>query len=278
MSLSRLQNARRVSGAGLLASVGRGYAYDADAESFLAAVQAADGQPLEYSYRLAVSSFVAGCKADGIWSAIAVCYVLCGARTLAGALTALKGSNPTNNGPFVTGDYTRGGLTPGLKGNGSTKFLNTGRADNTDGQDNNHRAVYITQTNTALFGHYLGARNANATNMTEIYQYSTSSYADSYRNRTNGGVSAEGKHSPGFKAMSRSAAATMNAKTMGLTRSFSDTSAGATSNTTHVFACNPATNTRGDGRLAFFSAGAALDLDKLELRVLALVSSTADLV
>lgn len=278
MTVARLQNARRASAAGLLASVGRGYVYDADAEAFIASVEAADGQRLEYSYRLAVASFVAGCKSDGIWSAIAVCYVLCGARTLAGALKALKGSDPTNSGPFVSGDYTRGGLTPGLKGNGSTKFLNTGRADNTDGQNDNHRAVYVTQANTALFAQYVGARNSNATSMTEMFQYSTGSFADLYRNRTNNGVSIEGRHAPGFKGMSRSASASFNSKCMGLTRSLTDTSVAGTTNPIHVLACSGTTSSRGDGRVAFFSAGAALDLDKLEVRVLALVSSTADLV
>jgi hypothetical protein len=40
---------------------------DADAVAYIAAVEAADGQALETATRMAINSFVKGCKADGIW-------------------------------------------------------------------------------------------------------------------------------------------------------------------------------------------------------------------
>jgi hypothetical protein len=45
---------------------------------------------------------------------------------------------------FVEGDYTRGGATPGLKGDG-TSYLDSGRANDDDPRDDNHNAIYLTQ-------------------------------------------------------------------------------------------------------------------------------------
>jgi hypothetical protein len=94
---------------------------DAAAAAYIAAVEAADGQPLEDAVKTAINSFVVGCKADGIWTAIKASCILAGARTLAGALVPLVGAAPTNFN-FVSGDYDR---ETGLVGNGSTKYLDT---------------------------------------------------------------------------------------------------------------------------------------------------------
>lgn len=93
---------------------------DTDALAYIAAVNAADGSTLEKTAQRAIQTFIAGLKSDGIWSALSLCYVLCGSRTLAGALVPLKGPAPTNVN-FVAADYTRAGL----KGNGTSKYLNT---------------------------------------------------------------------------------------------------------------------------------------------------------
>lgn len=93
---------------------------DTDALAYIAAVNAADGSTLEKTAQRAIQTFIAGLKSDGIWSALSLCYVLCGARTLAGALVPLKGPAPTNVN-FVAADYTRAGL----KGDGTSKYLNT---------------------------------------------------------------------------------------------------------------------------------------------------------
>jgi hypothetical protein len=96
-------------------------ARDADANAYMAAVEAADGEPLELGVRLAITDFVLGCKSDGIWTAIKASCILAGARTLTGALVPLVGAAPTNNN-FVSGDYNR---KTGLVGDGSTKYLNS---------------------------------------------------------------------------------------------------------------------------------------------------------
>lgn len=141
----------------VIAASRRRVSYDADAQAWFAAVEAA-GSSITDPNKAAVSAFVAGCKADGIWSAIKACCLLCAADTLTGALVPLVGAAPTNNG-FVSGDYSR---TTGLKANGTTgsKTLSSNRPGNTDPQNNKHIAVYSTVPPSAgrraYFGEYDG--------------------------------------------------------------------------------------------------------------------------
>jgi len=115
-----------------------------EAVSYVAAVEAADGQELEFGVARAINDFVVGCKNDGIWDAIKASCILAGARTLAGALVPLVGTAPTNYN-FVAGDYDR---ETGLVGDGSTKYLDSNRNNNADPQDNKHLAVYCSSVTT----------------------------------------------------------------------------------------------------------------------------------
>lgn len=131
---------------------------DSDAAAYITAVETADGQALEDAVREAIDDFVIGCKADGIWTAIKASCILAGARTLAGALTPLVGTAPTNNN-FVSGDYNR---KTGLVGDGSTKYIDTNRANNADPQNDNHNACWVsTAAAGALMasGSNLGGQN-----------------------------------------------------------------------------------------------------------------------
>jgi hypothetical protein len=65
--------------------------FDPDAAAYLRAVEAADGQALETPVKRAVDDFFKGCKADGTFGALKAACLLCGARTLAGALVPLVG-------------------------------------------------------------------------------------------------------------------------------------------------------------------------------------------
>jgi len=135
---------------------------DPDAAKYLAAVEAADGEPLEPAVRAAINAFFRDSKAAGVFDALKACCILAGARTLAGALVPVVGDAPTNvaNG-FVSGDYTRGGATPGLKGDG-TSYLDSGRATNADPTSSMHLAVYPTAigtTNLRAAGSYAPAES-----------------------------------------------------------------------------------------------------------------------
>lgn len=120
--------------------VTRASAMDADVSAYLAAVEAADGQPLEAGVRSAVEAFVTGCKADGLWDAITASVILCGARTISGASVALKGRNVTPSG-FTAGNYTR---TGGFLG-GSGRNIGTGYAGTEIGRYNHHFGVYASE-------------------------------------------------------------------------------------------------------------------------------------
>lgn len=134
--------------------------YDPDAASYIANVEAADGQSLEQGIKEAITGFVIDCKTAGIWSAIQSCCLLCGARTLNGALVPLKGPAPTNfNSLFTNSDYNR---ETGLKGNGSSKYLNTNFAASSLPQDNFHFSLYISSlSSTGSQKTYIGDGGRN---------------------------------------------------------------------------------------------------------------------
>lgn len=245
---------------------------DADANAYITAVETADGQALETSVRDAINNFVVGCKADGIWSAIKASCILMGARTLSGALTPLVGPAPTNNGLFVSSDYVRGGATPGLKGNGSTKFINTNRADNADGQNDAHRSVWVTElpSVTNQYNFYYGATPVN--NQTDHSTAPSSLGMDYIRARSSGAFVA-GSHTTGLKALSRSSATQWTWRSGSSSGTVNDTSVSPSTLSVHVFASGGATAQRNGGRIAFYSVGSALTLSLLQSRVSTLVSA-----
>ena len=129
-------------------------ATDTDAAAYITAVEAADGQSLENSVRVAYDNFFIGTKADGDYSKLNNTRILGGARTLAGALVPLKPAMTawTNVG-FVAGDYSR---TLGLKGNGSNKYLDTNVLNNVAPLNDSHLLTYITEARPTA-GCYMGA-------------------------------------------------------------------------------------------------------------------------
>jgi hypothetical protein len=91
----------------------------------------------------AISDFIAGCKADGVWSKITEAYLMAGV-TFGGITVKLKGTGTLTNNNFVSGDYQATGAGAGLTGDGSTKYIDTGLNDNTLNADNKSFGVYIT--------------------------------------------------------------------------------------------------------------------------------------
>jgi hypothetical protein len=102
--------------------------YDTDAQTYITAVEAADGQSLETATKDAINTLVLALKAGNIWTNAAQIILPCGPRSLAAAAgLALKGTNPTNNG-FTSGDYNR---KTGLGAASNTsKWLNSNTASN----------------------------------------------------------------------------------------------------------------------------------------------------
>lgn len=239
-----------------LATVRR--SWDADAGAYIKAVESADQQQLEPMVAQAINQFVLGCKADGIWSAIKASCILMGARTLTGALTPLAGTAPTNVN-FVSGDYDR---KTGLKGNGSTKYLDSGRSNNADGQNDQHLSVYI-QAKASGQSIFLGAGTSTnvASNLLLSANYATRS--------RNGTLLNAGAATTGFFGKSRSSSSGYAVRQAGTDYSFTQASGSPVTDKLFVFCRSnpgnvPATYT--DARLAFYSIGAALTLSSLETR------------
>jgi hypothetical protein len=241
---------------------------DPDAQAYLQAVEQADNQgPLEQGVQQAVNEFVIGCKADGIWSAIKASCILAGARTLAGALVPLVGAAPTNvGGVFVSGDYNR---ETGLKGDGSTKYLNSNRNNTSDPQDNAHLAVHCTEFSPASGPHIgIGTTGTGATHINQ----GTVSIA--FRNRAFTADTVAGAQVTGFIGMSRSASGSFSARALGLTTSFTRTSQSPQSGDIHVFNRN-GDSVYGGQRIAFYSIGESLNLALLDARVTGLINAFA---
>ena len=250
---------------------------DSDVATYIAAVEAADGQLIEFAVAKAVNDFVVDCKNDGIWTAIKASCILSGARTLAGALVPLAGTAPTNVGPFVSGDYNR---KTGLLGDGSAKYLNSGAAINTTCPFNNaHLSVYVTTAASSGIG-YIGMDDVPAnTGALGIYRNSTNFNGrfqpDSFAT-DNVFSTSRLSSSVGLVGAARANGSLITFRSNAVTDPIGYGSAGSSSSTANVavFSRDIANaSSRSNGRLAFYSIGASLNLALLDARVTALITA-----
>jgi hypothetical protein len=242
---------------------------DADARAYVLAVNAADGQPLEKPVAEAIDAFIVGCKTDGIWAAIKAACILMGARTLSGALTPLVGTAPTNvSNNFVSGDYNR---KTGLIGNESSKYLDTNRPNDTDGQDDVHQSVYVSELSANSADTAVRAMiGAGGTGETAIFARRSDSLL-SFRSRNSLLNNITSGLATGFIGARRNSGANFQtlAPSLSATQNFNRVSEAPTNADIFVFANNnsgtPANHT--GQRLAFYSIGSSLDLLLLRSRV-----------
>ena len=237
---------------------------DQDALTYLAAVEAADGQALESGVRLAVNAFVKGCKGDGIWPAIKASCILAGARTRLGALTPLAGTAPTSFN-FVDGDYNR---KTGLVGDGSTKYLNSNRNNNADPQNSKHIAVFISTLSTVDASVQIGVSSGATTGRSSITWF-----ADQHAFRNNNGGSAfHASAVTGLSGCSRNLSGSFLVRTGSVTTLKGANSEVPLSESIGVFGIT--TNSlHSNARLAFYSIGESLDLARLDARVTDLINA-----
>jgi hypothetical protein len=231
---------------------------------YLGKVEAADGQLLEQSVKIAINNFVAGCKNDGTWVAIKACCILAGARTLSGALVPLVGTAPTNFN-FVSGDYNR---KTGLVGNGGTKYLNSNRNNNADPQNSKHLAVWRSTAATVDAG-LLGS-NGTTTGHSHLY-----TGFNSFISRNNAATFAAqaltSSPSTTFYGTSRDSSSNFTVRHGSNNYVATATSQSPVNANILVFE----TANRTDARLAFYSIGESLDLALLDARVTALINAFA---
>ncbi len=245
---------------------------DSDAAAYITAVETADGQALEEKTKIAIDNFVLGCKADGIWSAIKASCILAGARTLAGALVPLAGTAPTNNGPFVAGDYNR---KTGLVGNGTTKYLRANIVDSVIPQNSSHLAVYGSSlTDGSASAPWLGAEQT--TNDRATLLYGIAGLGVAFNRSSSAGLVGSLRGSSLFVGSNRSASSSVVIRSGSSNTTVSSTSVAPSSAEHCVFTAG-----RGDGtvkglssaRLTFYSIGESLDLAKLDARVTDLITA-----
>lgn len=252
---------------------------DAEALAYITAVEIADGQSLESGVKIALNSFIKGCKSDGIWESIKASCILAGARTIAGALVPLKGAAPTNFN-FVSGDYAR---KTGLVGNGSSKYLNANRTGNADPQNNSHISTWLTTITSgtpAGAPFYIG-NGGTIQGAKGLFRRLVSGSLISHGVLpTAFTVTSQGPNPPlaGLFGYSRTASNFFTFRDSGTTYSDTALSQSPFPDNTYVFARNNGNNIverHSNARLAFYSMGESIDLAKLDARVSTLISNLA---
>lgn len=240
---------------------------DSDANAYITAVEAVDGQRLESQIRIGISNFVKGCKADGTWSLIDSCAFLSIARTLNGSLIPLKGATPTNT-TFVSSDYNR---KNGLKGNGSTKYINTNQLSFSPSTLNDFSmGVYVTQVTTPgqrCFIGYGGTSNSIA-QITPQLSYISSRCRNQNISPNNGIIAA-----PGFYGVSRGASANYQYNYFGNVGTVTVASLNVPVNENiNIFNRNIANPLFSSDTISFYWIGRNINLALLRTRVDALIT------
>jgi len=248
-----------------------GFQFDVDASTYIEAVEAADTQALETGVRYAINDFVIGCKTDGIWSAIKASCILAGARTLTGALVPLVGTAPTNFN-FVAGDYNR---ETGLVGDGSTKYLDSNRANNADPQNSQHTSVFAT-TADSTNRVYCGSGAVNVAKATIIAAPSSGSNTTRPRFQSRNATliaSLQVTHQAGLIGLSRASSANYQTRAGTQSENLNNVSSLPPSGNLHIFATDAAPKYHSNARIAFYSIGESLDLAALDTRVSNLITA-----
>jgi hypothetical protein len=252
---------------------------DADAIAYVAAVEAADGQALEFGVGRAINDFIVGCKLDGTWSAIKASCILAGARTLNGALVPLAkqpaDSNPARFGTAGGWNYSR---KTGLQGNGTDNYIDSGRNNNADPQNSNHLALYAGRTSSGLTQYLCGARTTandtggkiiaisgtNATNYTNVPSTDAGETGPAFEN----GASS-------FIGSTRSLSSEYMVRCSSASQTKIRTSGTPVNRNIWIFGSNTSATLQlpTSSRLAFYSIGESLDLALLDTRVSALITA-----
>ena len=239
-----------------------------EALDYINKVERAEKRSTESGVRLAINDFVRGCKIDGTWNAIKACVILCGAQTLTGALIPLVGAAPTNFN-FVAADYNR---KTGLVGDGSTKYLNSNRNNNTDPQNSKHIAAYLSSY-TDLDNVSFAISSSNTGSTIGVSQITLNGNVNTIVGRAN---STQNLPLPAVYGGSFLVGVARNSNTTITLRSNNTTVTGAKNsqvpNDANIQIYGFTTNYTS-ARIAFYSIGEGLDLALLDARVTALINN-----
>jgi hypothetical protein len=212
----------------------------------------------------AIDAFVKGTKADGTWNALRASCIMAGWNNLNGALTPLVGAAPTNFN-FVGADYNR---KTGLKGNGTTKYLNSNRNNNADPQNDQHVAVRLTESDTGT--RLLIGVGSTTTNRTAISIFG--GYVFRSRNNTTVEVPITSENAIGLLGISRNNSANHVYHVGGTSLTVTRDSLVPGNQNIGVFAGGDA-QFPSSIRANFYSIGENLNLTQLDTRTAALMTA-----
>ena len=239
--------------------------FDADALTYIRAVEEADGAYLETDVKVAINKLVAGLKFDSLWDSIGASCLLCGPRTLAGALVPLKGDAPTSYG-FVEGDFDRVGLTGDF-----TSYLDSNASGGAYDDENHHWSVFLTSGSSisrAPFGYITNTLTGQPN-----YSYSFL-FADATNNMLAYYIGATTFYSgagaaTGLAGMSANNDGTFTSRIAGINKQSAATSQTLYPANYYVFARNnvPGAAAITDATIAFYSIGTSLDLALLDTHI-----------
>ena len=233
----------------------RRVSWDKDAATYISAVETADGQTLEIGVKRAINQFVIDCKTRGIWGAIKSCCLLCGARTLAGALVPLKGTAPTNYN-FVSADYNR---ETGLKGDGSTKYLLTNRLENADPQNNKHISIFLAGSPSSLVSNGLIGTGSSSGSLIGSNINGLQLMLNSSSNNTIGFT-----YPAGFIGISRNNSSTISIRLNNITQNINSVSNNNANSSNIAILGFMSGLSNSSSRASFYSIGESLDLRLLQ--------------
>ena len=243
---------------------------DSDCLTYLAAVAAADGAGVETGVAVAVDAFIKGLKADSLWDAIGSSCLLCGPRTLSGALVPLRGDAPTAEGGWASGDYDR---STGMKGNGTSLYLNTGVNNASFTQDYFHMACYVTAAGTAGGTLWLAGAGGNQTGASELFT-AGGNYQFRNQNFDNATLGAAADTKTGLIASSRQVPGQFDVRADDVSGFTSRASESPYSGIIHIFGSSFFAPTVGyDGSIAYYSLGSQIDMAKLRTHLDAYVTA-----
>jgi hypothetical protein len=258
---------------------------DADALDYLSRMATADGAGVETGVAVAVDAFFRDTKAAGVFSALKACCILCGARTITGALVPLVGTAPTAQGGWASGDYSR---TAGMTGDGNALYLDANVANDsdfggsvTDPQNDKHIAVFNTTHHTRN-----AVRSDIGLNGTGGSHLVTTPPSDPLPNRrffranygSGNDLITDATSPSGLWAVSRASSASVSTAIGGNFGVLANPSATPLAGNLFVFCrSDPGANQAfSDATIAFYSIGTSLSLEDLDTAVTNLITAIGE--
>lgn len=230
---------------------GSGSAYSAEAQDYFNRVVAAGGT---VSAKDAIATYIDALVALGgaYWDTMGTSCLFVGV-SFDGCFVPLRNGMdvPTNVGPFLSADHSS---TTGLTGNGTTKYIISGRDNTDDGQDDASRSVYLTSYNTSESNKGVCGRanDDNCRNVSNLFVHGSRRFSVGAGTLANGFVGVSRAASTGYDYRSNDTT---------LTRTVSSVAPSA--GDLYVFS-DTGINTQTTATIATYHFGPALDLEVLE--------------